>query len=120
MDLRNIKKGGGRVFTEELNVIRETEKEVEKMKKDARTEARMMVDKANTEAGRLIGRAEEEAKDCFEGQVKEGHEIAQKNYEEAIMEAENKCAQMAEEAGKNQDRVVKFISERIVKASVNN
>ena len=108
------------MFTEELNIIRQAEDEAEKMKKDARTEARMMVDKANTEAGRLIGRAEEEAKDCFEGQVKEGHEIAQKNYEAAILEAEKKCAQMAEEAGKNQDRVVKFISERIVKASVNN
>ena len=47
------------MFTEELNVIRETENEAEKRKKDARTEARMMVDKANTEAGRLIGRAEE-------------------------------------------------------------
>ena len=108
------------MFTEELNIIRQTEDEAEKMKKDARTEARMMVDKANTEAGRLIGRAEDEAKDCFEGLVKEGHEIAQKNYEQAIADAEKICVKMAEEAGKNQDRVVKFISERIVKASVNN
>ena len=61
------------MFTEELNIIRQTEDEAEKMKKDARTEARMMVDKANTEAGRLIGRAEDEAKHCFEGLVKEGH-----------------------------------------------
>lgn len=80
----------------------------------------MMVDKVNTEAGRLIGRAEDEAKDCFEGLVKEGHEIAHQNYEQAIAEAEKICEKMAEKAGKDQDRVVKIISERIVKASVNN
>ncbi len=108
------------MFTEELNVIRDAENAAEKMKKDARTEARMMIEKANTEAGRLIGRAEDEAKDCFEGLVKEGHETAQKNYEQSIAETEKICEEMAKEAGKNQDRVVKFISERIVKASVNN
>lgn len=119
MDWRNKSKGGGRVFTEELNVIRQAEEDAEKIKKDARTEARKMVDKANTEAGGLINRAEEEAKDCFEGLVKEGQETAQKAYEQAICEAEKSCQKMAEEAGRNQDRIVKFISERIVKSSVN-
>ena len=78
-----------------------------------------MIDKANTEAGGLINRAEEEAKDCFEGLVKEGQEIAQKAYEQAISAAEKSCVKMAEEAGKNQEQIVKFISERIVKSSVN-
>ena len=35
MDWRNKSKGGGIVFTEELNVIRNAEEEAEKIKKDA-------------------------------------------------------------------------------------
>lgn len=107
------------MFTEELNVIRQAEEDAEKIKKDARTEARKMIDKANTEAGSLISRAEEEAKDCFEGLVKEGQETAAEEYQQAISRAEKRCDEMAEEAGRNQDRIVKFISERIVKSSVN-
>ena len=108
------------MFTEELSVIRQTEDAAEKMKKEARSEARMMTEKANTEAGELISWAENQAKDCFEALVKEGQDTAQEEYEQAIAEAERLCGAMAEEAGKNQDRVVKFIAERIVKASVNN
>ncbi len=108
------------MFTEELNVITQTEDKADALRKEAKAEARMLIERANTEAGRIISEAEEKAKDRFENLISEGQKAAQIQYDEAIACAEDFCVKMAEEAGKKQDQVVKFISERIVKASVNN
>lgn len=108
------------MFTEELNIIRQAEDQADALRKDARVQARTLIEQANTEAGRIIAEAEEKAKDCFAALIKEGQEKAQNEYDEAIAQADKICAEMAAEAGKNQEQAVKFIAERIVMSSVNN
>ena len=42
-----------------------------------------------------------------------------RQYEAAIADAEKLCVKMEAEVGEKQDRIVKFIAERIVKSSGN-
>ena len=101
------------MFTEELQTIRQAEERADTIRKDAKTEAARLMKDANTKAGKMADEAETKAKECYEAF------LAEAEYENAIADAKKLCAKMAAEAGERQDRIVKFIAERIVKSSGN-
>ena len=107
------------MFTEELQTIRQAEERADTIRKDAKTEAARLMKDANTKAGKIADEAEINAKTRYEAFLAEGQQTAQAEYENAIADAKNLCAKMAAEAGEKQDRIVKFIAERIVKSSGN-
>ena len=81
------------MFTEELQTIRQAEEQADALRRDAKAEAAKLIKDANTKAGKMA--------------------------DEAIADAEKLCVKMEAEAGEKQDRIVKFIAERIVKSSGN-
>lgn len=108
------------MFTEELKSIKDAEDRAEALKKEARLEAKKMIENANTEAGIILAEAEEKSRDMISGYAAEGQEAASAEHDRIIAEAEEICKKLEADAGKKQDQIVRFISERIVKASVNN
>ena len=96
------------MFTEELQTIRQAEERADTIRKDAKTEAARLMKDANTKAGKIADEAEINAKTRYEAFLAEGQQTAQAEYENAIADA-----------GERQDRIVKFIAERIVKSSGN-
>ncbi len=107
------------MFTEELQAIRQAEDTADALRKEAKVEAAKLIKDANTKAGKLADEAETKAKECYEAFLAEGQQAAQAQYEDAIAQAKELCAKMEAEAGEKQDRIVKFIAERIVKSSGN-
>ena len=107
------------MFTEELQAIRQAEDTADALRKEAKAEAAKLIKDANTKAGKLADEAETKAKECCEAFLAEGQLAAQAQYEDAIAQAKQLCTQMEAEAGEKQDRIVKFIAERIVKSSGN-
>lgn len=107
------------MFTEELKMIRDAEEQADALRKAAKAEAAKLIKDANTKAGRIADEAETKAKACYEAFLAEGQQAAQAQYEAAIAEANRLCARMEADAGEKQDRIVKFIAERIVKSSGN-
>ena len=102
------------MFTEELQTIRQAEERADTIRKDAK-----LIKDANTKAGKIADEAEINAKTRYEAFLAEGQQTAQAEYENAIADAKKLCAKMEAEAGERQDRIVKFIAERIVKSSGN-
>lgn len=107
------------MFTEELQTIRQAEERADTIRKDAKAEAARLMKDANTKAGKIADEAEINAKTRYEAFLADGQQTAQAEYENAIADAKKLCAKMAAEAGERQDRIVKFIAERIVKSSGN-
>ena len=107
------------MFTEELQAIRQAEDAADALRKEAKAEAAKLIKDANTKAGKLADEAETKAKECYEAFLAEGQQAAQAQYEDAVTQAKQLCTQMEAEAGEKQDRIVKFIAERIVKSSGN-
>lgn len=107
------------MFTEELQAIRQAEDAADALRKEAKAEAAKLIKDANTKAGKLADEAETKAKECYEAFLAEGQQAAQAQYEDAVAQAKQLCTQMEAEAGEKQDRIVKFIAERIVKSSGN-
>ena len=107
------------MFTEELQMIRQAEEQADALRRDAKAEAAKLIKDANTKAGKMADEAETKAKECYEAFLAEGQQTAQAQYEAAIADAEKLCVKMEAEAGEKQDRIVKFIAERIVKSSGN-
>ena len=101
------------MFTEELQTIRQAEEQADALRRDAKAEAAKLIKDANTKAGKMADEAETKAKECYEAFLAEGQ------YEAAIADAEKLCVKMEAESGEKQDRIVKFIAERIVKSSGN-
>ena len=100
------------MFTEELQTIRQAEEQADALRRDAKAEAAKLIKDANTKAGKMADEAETKAKECYEAFLAEGQQTAQAQYEKL-------CVKMEAEAGEKQDRIVKFIAERIVKSSGN-
>lgn len=107
------------MFTEELQAIRQAEDTADALRKEAKAEAAKLIKDANTKAGKLADEAETKAKECYEAFLAEGQQAAQAQYEGAVAQAKELCTKMEAEAGEKQDRIVKFIAERIVKSSGN-
>lgn len=107
------------MFTEELNLIRESEANADALRKDARMEAKKIMEDAKAEAGKLLSDAESTAKNRYDQLIREGQQIAQEQYDQAIAAARGECAEMEEKAGVKESDVIQTIAERIVKSSVN-
>lgn len=107
------------MFTEELKLIKETEDDAERLRKDARAEAKSIVQEADRTAAKVLADAASQAKTRYDALIAEGQDIAQRQYEEAIRGAREQCSEMAKAAETQKPEIVRTIVERIVKASVN-
>ena len=107
------------LFADELNLIKEAEAQAEQIKKSAKAEAKSAVEDAGAEAAKLIAEAETKARMIFDTLVSEGNEIAQREYDEAIADAETKANEMEAAAAGKKDEAIEHIVERIVNISVN-
>lgn len=107
------------MFTEELNLIKETEENAEALRKSTKSDAKRLVEEAQSKAARILADAELQAKQNFDALVRSGTEIADGQYEAALAAAGRQCEEMADRAGLKEKDVIGTIVERIVKSSVN-
>ena len=107
------------MFTEELNLIKDSETKAEALRKDARAEAKRRIGEANAKAGQIAADAEAEAKAIYDALLKEGQETAALQYDEAIADAHKLCQELAIKSGEKEKQVIGIILERIVESSVN-
>ena len=89
------------------------------MRRDAKLSAKKLVEETDAKANKMVDDAFAAEKEQCDALLKDGREIAQKLYDDAMKEAENFCGRMAAQASEKQDAAVKFIAERIVESSVN-
>ena len=107
------------MFEDALNQIKDAEEQAEKMKREARASAKTLKENANTEVNKLIDQAFADEKEKCQELIRQGQEIADRQYAEAIASAEALCTELREQAASRQDKAVDFIAERIVESSVN-
>lgn len=107
------------MFTEELNLIKETEERADALRKSTRAEARQITEEAERKAAKILADAELAAKARHDELVKEGMDLAHSQYDDAIAAAGKQCVELAEKAASAEKDVIGMLVERIVKSSVN-
>ena len=101
------------MFNEELKSINEAEERAERMKKDAKAEAKALVEQTMSKTREEILEAEAKAKERYDSLVNQGMVSAQGKYEKAIHEAGVEASKMAEEARRHQAEAISYIKERL-------
>ncbi len=107
------------MFTEELKLIKEAEEQADRMRKDAKLSARKSIDETNAKADKMVEEAFAREKEKCDALLKDGKEIAERIYDQAIREAHESCEHMDKLAQAKKEEAIKFIAERIVDSSVN-
>lgn len=106
------------MFADELNKIKNAEEQAEEMKREAKISAKNLTDNTSAEVTRIIDEAFAVEREECRQLIREGQEIAQKRYDEAIEDAQTLCGEMIAGAEARRIEAVKFIAERIVRSSV--
>lgn len=105
------------MFEKELDVIRAAEQEAEDLVKKAGIDSKSILAEGKRAAAKTLETAEADRRKIFEGYVSDGTEIADRNYANAMAEAERKRTAIAEDAHDRLDQAVDLIVERIVSTS---
>lgn len=101
------------MFNEELKSITAAEERAEQIKKDARAEAKTMIDQANAKAQTIVADAESKAKERYDSLKEQGLESANGKYQQAIHEAEQQAADLAQAARARQSEAISYIKKGI-------
>ncbi len=107
------------MFTEELNVIIDTEEKAEKIKRDAKEEAKAVLARAEDEAKKILEAGEAEAKKLMGEARAEGERQAEEDYRQSLEKTDMLCAELEKSAESRIPQVVSLMTERIVRDSGN-
>ncbi|WP_425755323.1 hypothetical protein ACPW7J_12020 [Ihubacter sp. rT4E-8] len=106
------------MFVEELTKIRDSEAKADEILKKAKLDAKQSLEAARSEAVKLTDEARAKGKSIYDALVAEGEAEADRQYETFLEKTRDDCRVMKESAKKREDKVIDYIAERIVGASV--
>ncbi len=101
------------MFAEELEKIKESEAEAERLLRKAKADAKQALADAKRQAEQIVADAREKADGLYDSLSQSGAQMAEEAYEKALALCKEECQVMQEKVKARQEEAVNMIIERI-------